>query len=78
MVLTAKKHTPAALKNSMGKLQSANKAATPKFFSPGVNACSRAVVNIRPRTDNAAKDSKSRPTRNPVERSKVCLSSGRE
>jgi len=78
VTLTTKRQTPAAPKNSTGKLQNINKAATPKFFLPGVNACSRAVVNISPRTDNAAKDSKRRPTRNPVERTKVCLSSGRE
>ena len=77
-MLTIKEHTPAAPKNSTGKLQNMNKAATPKLFSPGVSACSRSVVQIRPRTDNAPKNSKSRPTRNAAERNKVCLSSGRE
>src|SRR5205085_7954240 len=80
VVLTTKKDTPPAPKNSTGKLQNMNKAATPRFFSPGVNAWSRAVVNIRPRTDSAAKDNKSNPMRNPIERSKVgcspCCQSG--
>jgi hypothetical protein len=57
-----------------------NRAATPRFFSPGVNACSRAEVNIRPSTDSPAKDNKSKPVRNPVERSRVgcspCCESG--
>lgn len=70
-MLTSRKHTPATPKNNTGKLHSTNRAATPRFFSPGFSSCSHNVVSVKPRTDSAAKPNKSKPMRKPTERSRV-------
>jgi hypothetical protein len=63
VVLTTKKDTPPTPKNSTANPKNMNNAATPRFFA-GSQRPPRAVVNIRPSTDSAAKDIKSKPMRN--------------